>query len=129
MIIPTISCDACALKDMRVEHYEFGRITIDGMEYTRDIIIFPDRVLPNWWRKEGHGLCLDDIPEVIQRRPKILILGNGYYGNLKVGDETQKALRRKGIDLRIYETRDAVAELNRLQSECADIVAALHLTC
>ena len=34
----------------RIDHYEFGRIMIDGRQETKDLIILPDRVLRNWWR-------------------------------------------------------------------------------
>jgi len=41
-----------------IEHYSFGRIVIDGKEYTKDLIIYPDKIRANWWRKEGHKLRL-----------------------------------------------------------------------
>ena len=37
-----------------VESYSFARIVVDGTQYTRDLILFPDRVEDNWWRREGH---------------------------------------------------------------------------
>jgi hypothetical protein len=43
----------------RIDHYEFGRIIIDGREETKDLIILPDRVVRNWWRQEGHALVVD----------------------------------------------------------------------
>jgi hypothetical protein len=49
----------------RIDHYEFGRIVIDGREETRDLIILPDRMVLNWWRQEGHALVVDDLGEVL----------------------------------------------------------------
>jgi hypothetical protein len=37
----------------RLEDYSFGRIVVDGEEQTRDLIVTPDRVVTNWWRREG----------------------------------------------------------------------------
>ena len=45
---------------MPVEHYSFGRITIDGKTYTSDVIVIKGEVR-SWWRKEGHRVALDDI--------------------------------------------------------------------
>ena len=41
---------------MRIDRYAFGNIVIDGKAYTKDVIIFPDRVYSPWWRKDGHFL-------------------------------------------------------------------------
>jgi hypothetical protein len=41
----------------RIDHYEFGRIVVDGREVTNDLIILPGRVVRNWWRQEGHAWC------------------------------------------------------------------------
>ena len=35
----------------RVDHYEFGRIVVDGHQETNDLIILPNRVVRNWWRQ------------------------------------------------------------------------------
>ena len=47
-----------------IDSYQFGEIVISGKEYSSDVIIFPDRVIDNWWRETGHELCLEDITEV-----------------------------------------------------------------
>ena len=42
-----------------IEGYEFGRLRVDGKEYRRDVIIYPEefrggqRVDATWWHKEG----------------------------------------------------------------------------
>jgi hypothetical protein len=38
-----------------LEDYSFGRIVVDGEEKTRDLIVTPDRVVTNWWRREADG--------------------------------------------------------------------------
>lgn len=114
---------------MTVDAYSFGRIRIDGADYTTDVIVFPGRVRDRWWRREGHSLDLEDLSEVLTDPPKTLIVGTGYYGNMRVPQETLAALRARGIEVKVCRTADAVAELNRLQREAARVVAALHLTC
>jgi hypothetical protein len=114
---------------MSVEAYSFGRIRIDGAEYTSDVLVFPGWVRDRWWRREGHSLCLADLAEALAEKPGTLVIGTGYYGNMQVPKETLEALRARGIEVRIHRTGEAVEELNRLQREFARVIGALHLTC
>ena len=57
---------------MIIEHYSFGRITVDGKTYTSDVIIYPGRVDASWWRREGHNLQAVDLTGVIKAKPEIL---------------------------------------------------------
>jgi hypothetical protein len=114
---------------MSVEAYSFGRIRIDGSEYTSDVLVFPERVRERWWRREGHNLCMEDLAEALAEKPATLVIGTGYYGNMQVPKETLEALRARGIEVRIHRTGEAVEELNRLQREFARVIGALHLTC
>jgi hypothetical protein len=38
-------------------------VTVDGSEQTRDLIVLPDRVVTNWWRRDGHSLAMEDLDE------------------------------------------------------------------
>ncbi len=57
--------------------YKFGVINIDGKEYRRDVIVLPERVIPDWWRKEGHSLWQEDLQAVLTEKTDILIVGLG----------------------------------------------------
>ena len=115
---------------MSVDSYAFGRITIDGQAYAKDVLILPGRgVHSPWWRQAGHNLTPEDLAEVLADPPETLVIGTGYYGNMAVPEATLAALRERGIEPLVARTADAVAELNRLQRESARIAAALHLTC
>ena len=59
----------------RLEDYRFGRLTVDGREHTRDLIVLPDRVVSDWWRREGHSLAMEDLDEVLDELPDRLVLG------------------------------------------------------
>lgn len=113
---------------MKIEHYSFGRITIDGKTYTSDVIIYPGRVDSSWWRKEGHYLQVVDLTDVINAKPDILIIGTGYSGVMQVPKETINYLESKGIEVHVARTEKAVEMFNKLQKDKI-VVAALHLTC
>jgi hypothetical protein len=114
---------------MQIDQYSFGHIEIAGQSFDADVIIFPNRVQEHWWRRKGHELTRKDLETVLAGKPEVLVVGTGYYGRMHVSDETLKFLRAAGIDVRIAKTGDAVDEFNRLQRECANSIAALHLTC
>jgi hypothetical protein len=73
----------------RIDHYEFGRIVIDGREETRDLIILPGRVVQNWWRREGHALVLHDLVEVLDELPPHLVVGTSADGSRHHRSEQQ----------------------------------------
>ncbi|MFP4561434.1 MAG: Mth938-like domain-containing protein [Thiohalorhabdus sp.] len=114
---------------MAVDDYAFGRITIGGRVYTKDVLLLSDGVHSPWWRKEGHSLDPGDLEGLWANPPEVLVIGTGYYGNMDVPEKTLKALRDQGIEPRVARTTQAVEELNRLMGSSARIAAALHLTC
>ncbi|MEF8793696.1 Mth938-like domain-containing protein [Thiohalorhabdus sp.] len=115
---------------MSVDHYAFGRLTYDGREYAKDVLIHPDhQVHSPWWRNEGHRLDPQDLAEILADPPDVLVIGTGYYGNMAVPEEIREALGELGVELVVARTGEAVAELDRLQQESARTAAALHLTC
>jgi hypothetical protein len=111
-----------------IDSYSFGRIVIDGKTYTSDVIIYPDKVNDSWWRKSGHLLHKEDLTDVIQYNPEVLIVGTGDNGLMKVPNDTKQFLESKGIELISEETRKACDIYNELKGR-RKIVAAFHLTC
>lgn len=115
---------------MAIEKYEFGEICVDGVTYYSDVIIYPDRVDSSWWRKEGHKLQSADLQEVVAAAPEVLVVGTGYSGCMQVLPETQKFLKRAGIELVAAPTELACRRFNALRGKRQQrVVAALHLTC
>jgi len=111
-----------------IDSYDFGRIVINGRRYTTDLIVFHDRVKDGWWRKEGHSLHIKDLDEVVQGNPKVIIIGTGYSGLMKVPAETREYVESKGIELIAQRTAEACKTFNSLVKS-KKVVAALHLTC
>ena len=111
-----------------IESYGFGRMIIGGKTYTSDLIVSQDRIVPDWWRKSGHQLCLEDIQEILRLKPEILIVGTGALGVLKVQPNVSQHLRDLGIELIVKNTKKAVQIFNSLISR-KNVVGAFHLTC
>jgi hypothetical protein len=111
----------------RLQDYSFGRIVVDGEEHDRDLIVLPDRVVANWWRRDGHSLALEDLREVEGELPEKLILGTGAHGQLRPPSAVLEELERRGIDVEVLHTGDAVRRYGELDEQRT--AAALHLTC
>ena len=105
-----------------IDDYGFGRVTIDGRQETRDVIVLPDRVVRGWWRKEGHGLVLADLDEVLDELPRRLLVGTGAYGRLRPDADTLETLRARGVEVEVLPTAEAVrryAELDPRKTAAA----------
>jgi hypothetical protein len=111
----------------RIEGYRFGRVLVDGEEQTKDVIVLPERVLTNWWRKEGHGLVLADLDEVLEELPAYLVIGTGAYGQLQPDPKTISRLRERGVEVEALPTEEAVRRYGELDPRRT--AAALHLAC
>jgi hypothetical protein len=112
---------------VRITEYRFGHVVVDGAAYTRDVIVLPDRVVPDWWRVDGHSLCLEDLDAVIDELPSQLILGTGHDGRMRPRPDALQALRDRGVAVEVLPTTEAVRRYSELDS--ATSAAALHLTC
>ena len=112
----------------KIETCRFGHLVVDGQSYDKDVIVLPNRVLPGWWRLEGHVLHPDDLEAVWAAEPEMLVVGQGAYGRMRVPAETRQALQAAGIELIAQPTEQACQTYNRLRQQRA-VAAALHLTC
>jgi hypothetical protein len=111
-----------------IEDYQFGKITISGASYTKDLIILPGRIISGWWRKEGHLLQIDDLAEVMDAKPQQLVIGMGANSRMRVADEVEQALTVAGIEWTALPTDEACQVYNH-RAPAKDVAAALHLTC
>jgi hypothetical protein len=111
-----------------IDSYSFGKIVIDGREYTHNVIIYPDRIDSTWWRKEVHNLIKEDLLDVFEHAPDTLIVGTGADGKMRVPVETTDYIKTQGIELIVKATEDACNVYNDLMGK-KKVVAALHLTC
>jgi hypothetical protein len=111
----------------RLENYSFGRLMVDGREHTRDLIVLPERVVSDWWRREGHSLAIEDLDEVLDELPARLVLGIGADGRLRPDAAVIAELERRGVEVECLPTAEAVRRYGELDEHRT--AAALHLTC
>ncbi|MCS7114581.1 MAG: Mth938-like domain-containing protein [Nitrososphaerota archaeon] len=114
-----------------IDSYSFGFIVINGKRYESDVIVFPEKVIGGWWRREGHKIYVEDLGEVLNHKPtpQVLVVGTGYSGLVKVMPGVEDALKKRGIKLIVQSTREAYKTFNELLKSGKPVAGAFHLTC
>ncbi len=112
-----------------IEYYDFGVIIIGGKKYSRDVIVTPRKIVSNWWRIEGHRLQYPDVEEYLGEDVDAVVIGTGYYGYMKVDDRVVDEFRKRGKEVYIYDSKNAVEFYNKLVKEGKKVLLFIHLTC
>lgn len=107
----------------------FGLIIINGKKYTSDLVIFPDgHIVGSWRRKRGHLLFSDDISELIESEPDVIIAGTGVSGMVRPQAELEELLHLKGIEFIPAPNEEAMKIYNEMSTK-QQVGACFHLTC
>jgi hypothetical protein len=115
---------------MRFEQSEFGSIRIDGSTYNHDVVIDRGQVRrrkkkPSKQFRDEFGHTPLSIEEKIPWKCRRLVIGTGG-GALPVMKQVEREAQRRGIELLILPTKQAIKELNKKRDETN---AVLHVTC
>ena len=119
-----------------IESYDWGSFVINGEMHSaegagvgKDICIIDGFVTP-WSARKGHLLKPKMVSNIVGSGIKILVIGNGVNGALKVPQKTRKAISEAGIsELIIERTPEACATFNRLYRAGASVAFLAHGTC
>lgn len=116
---------------MRLDRFEFGSIQIDGATYQNDVIIDrgavskrKKKVSKPFRAKYGHTPL--SVEEKIPWKCRTLVIGTGAEGALPVMPEVKREAERRGVDLVVLPTKNAIDLLNRKAKKAN---AILHVTC
>lgn len=116
-----------------IDRVEFGRIWVDGVEYTHDIVVYPSGKIEErkkWLSKGKHGtshkLDPEELREYLKEDFDILVIGTGIYGFLNLIPESRALVR----DRRVIEkpTPEAIKLFNELKKE-KRVLGVFHITC
>lgn len=114
-----------------IEQYSTGGsfMMVQGTKYYQDLKIIQGRVKDNWWRKEGHRLHDEDIGDILSAKPKVLVIGTGYAGNMRVPQTLFTRLEAENIKVIVKRTSEATKTFNSLFARGNNVAGAFHLTC
>jgi hypothetical protein len=112
-----------------ITEFSFGRIVANGQTFNNDIKIVQGIPVPDWWRKSGHSVEIEDVQDVLDADPEILIIGKGQPGYMRITDSLRRHLQKNDIKLIEEPTSDAVKTFNRLLGEGKRVSGGFHVGC
>jgi hypothetical protein len=112
-----------------IDKFSFGTIIVDDQIYNNDIKIINGSVVPDWWRNSGHTVDVDDVHDILQAKPAILVIGKGDPGRMRVTDTLREYTENHGITLIVENTLAASKTFNRLWQEGRNVAGGFHVGC
>lgn len=117
------------MESLTIERCSFGSLVINGRNYTSDLIIYPDgRINGPWYRRKGHRLSSQDIAELIESAPEVIIAGTGVSGGVRPERGLEDLLSEKGIQF-IHAPNEQAREHYNSLAKKKRVGACFHLTC
>jgi hypothetical protein len=114
---------------LRIDNCVFGTLFINGKSYTDDLLIYPDgNITGPWRRKRGHQLSMDEMRELIDSSPEVIVAGTGVSGGMKPDRNLGKDLSKLAIEFIAAPNEEAIKVFNKLVTE-KRVGACFHLTC
>ncbi len=119
-----------------IERFEWGIFHIGGQVHSadgrgvgKDICIVGGRVSP-WMERKGHRLTPRMVRPALDPEVKILVIGNGVNGAIKVTEKARQAVISAGVEELIVEkTPKACKTYNRLARAGEAVALLAHGTC
>ena len=112
-----------------ITEFSFGRIVVEGQTCNTDIKIVQGHLEPDWWRKSGHCVEIDDVQDILGSGSEILVIGTGQPGYMRIAESLRRHLESKNIQLIEEPTAKAIQTFNRLYSEGKPVSAGFHVGC
>ena len=116
---------------MRISHFAFGVLEIDGVTYEHDIVIDRGEIQKRKKKaskkfRDAFGHTPLSLEENIPWRCTRLVIGTGAYGRLPVMDDLKREADERGVKLIVLPT---AAAIEVLQKGPRKTNAVLHVTC
>ena len=111
-----------------IESCSFGSITIQGKLYRSDLKIINGQVYPDWLRKSGHSVDVDEVADIIKAKPDYVVIGSGSFGRMKLSKQLKQYLADCGIQVIVEPSGTAIGTFNRMYADDKNVCAGFHLT-
>ena len=112
-----------------ITEFSFGKIVVNGKIYKNDIKIVDGRVISDWWRKSGHRVEVEDITDILEAEPEVVVIGKGSPGLLKSTASLRDYLTANHIELIEKKTSEAINVFNGLHQQGRKVAAGFHISC
>ena len=118
----------------KIDKLSWGKVKVNGQDY-HQVLLVGEKIIPREIDKlhqlfeTTHKIGAWEKKALLSGKPAIVIVAKGWDGVLKVDEEFKKACQKRGVDLRILLSQEAIKEYNRLFSEGKKVNALIHTTC
>lgn len=106
--------------------YGDGYVSVNAVRHTRNILVLPDRLVPEWTQADFATLTRADFEYLAALDNCILLLGTGAQLRFPA-PELLRPLREAGRSLEIMDTPAACRTYNLLVNEGRRVAAALMM--
>lgn len=117
----------------RIDHTEFGSITVAGKRIEHDILIRLDGTVEKRKKKlskskygTSHLISLAEAQYVHEEGARLLIIGAGQYGLVQLDDEAQRFLADQACHVCLLPTPEAARVWNESEGK---VIGLFHVTC
>lgn len=110
-----------------IDEFTIGSFRIAGKQYLGDIKIIAGKVR-YWQNRHKQILRLQDIDQLLAKKPETVIIGTGCSGLLQIPEEVQRMLRLAHVHVIIQKTPEACKTYNKLAAEKKNVAAILQAT-
>ncbi len=117
----------------RIDHTQFGSITIAGAMFEHDVLIRLNGMVKKRRKKlskrvfgTSHIVWLAEAKHVFEKDAQHLIVGSGQNGMVRLSDEAASYFRRKGCSVNLAATPTAIPAWNKTKGA---VIGLFHVTC
>lgn len=119
-----IELDTSTDDHYRIDAYQYGLITVNGVAHTSSLIISPGKVIEHWPPSAFIDLATQHIDQIIQLNPEIIILGTGQQLYFPAPELIEQIFEHE-IGFEVMDTGAACRCYNLLVSEKRNVAAGL----
>lgn len=119
-----------------IQSFEWGKFQIQGVVHAadgrgvgKDICIVGGVVEP-WSARKGHRLTPKMVTCALRPGTRVLVIGKGVRGAIRVTKKTRQAILEAGIEEIIIEKTPKACEIfNQLSKQGVEVALLAHGTC
>jgi hypothetical protein len=117
----------------KIEATAFGSITIGGENIRHDVVLRLDGSVKKRKKKlskrvfgTSHTISLDEAKHVFEEGAELLVVGTGQYDRVRLSEEAQIYLGKKGCRTKLAATPRAMDIWNEAKGQ---VIGLFHVTC
>lgn len=117
-----------------IQEQSWGHLQVEGFDIGfKDAKLYPGGARTWDWNETGTrhkpGVQWADVEELVEKGVGVIVLSKGVKEALQIPRETIQALERRGVNVKIAQTDEAVKLYNELVEQGEAVGGLFHSTC